>query len=244
MEKKTGTGSFLSGNALKLIAAAAMTVDHVGILFFPQVPLLRILGRLAYPIFAYMIAEGCRYTRSRKRYFLQLFTLAVLCQTVYYLADGSMYLSILFTFSCSVLTVFALQEAKKDLFAPEGIRWRGPVLFAVSVAGVWILNRVFTIDYGFWGCMVPVFASAFQSRDAEAPAWLLRLDRKPVHVLMLALGLTLLGIRLGGNQMWALLALPLLLLYSGKRGTLPMKYFFYIFYPLHLALLQVISWLL
>ena len=244
MEKKPAPGGFLTGNALKLIAAVAMTLDHVGIMFFPQVKWLRLIGRLAYPIFAYMIAEGCRYTRSRKRYFLQLFTLAVLCQTVYYLADGSMYLSILFTFSCSVLTVFALQEAKKDLFAPEGIRWRGPVLFIASVAGVWLLNRKLTIDYGFWGCMVPVFVSFFRSVSSDAPAWLLRLDRKPVHILMLAAGLVILGYSLGGNQMWALLTLPLLLAYSGKRGTLPMKYFFYIFYPLHLALLQVISWLL
>ena len=59
----------LNGNHLKLIAAFTMLLDHVGILLFPQIRLLRILGRLAYPIFAFMIAEGCRYTKNKLRYF-------------------------------------------------------------------------------------------------------------------------------------------------------------------------------
>lgn len=244
MEEKRSVEGFLSGNALKLIAAAAMTMDHVGMMFFPAVSLFRLIGRLAYPIFAYMIAQGCKYTRSRKKYFLQLFILAVLCQIVYFLADGSMYLSILFTFSCSLLMIFALQKAKKGFCSPEGPKLWGCVLFGASVMAVWFLNTVLTIDYGFWGCMVPVFAALFQNREQKAPSWLLWLDRKEVHVIMTGVGLLLLGIRLGGNQLWALLALPLLLLYSGSRGKRKMKYFFYIFYPLHLALLQVISWLL
>ena len=70
---------FLSGNALKLLAALFMTIDHVGVLLLPHVIVLRILGRLALPIFAYMIAEGCRYTRNRLRYFGSVFALGVLC---------------------------------------------------------------------------------------------------------------------------------------------------------------------
>ena len=56
-------------------------------------------------------------------------------------------------------------------------------------------------------------------------------------------GLVLLGADFGGMQHYALLALPLLLLYSGKRGTANLKYFFYIFYPVHLAVLQGIAWI-
>ena len=64
MQKTKG----LSGNQLKLIALAAMTVDHIGVQFFPNIQLLRIIGRLALPIFAYMIAQGCRYTKNKARY--------------------------------------------------------------------------------------------------------------------------------------------------------------------------------
>jgi hypothetical protein len=58
---------FLTGNQLKLIAAGAMLADHVGLMFFPEAELLRIIGRLAFPIFAFMIAEGCKYTRNKLR---------------------------------------------------------------------------------------------------------------------------------------------------------------------------------
>ena len=69
----------LDGNQLKLIAAFAMLLDHMGVLLFPQVRLLRILGRLAYPVFAFMIAEGCRYTKNKLRYFLLVFGLGTGC---------------------------------------------------------------------------------------------------------------------------------------------------------------------
>ena len=57
----------LSGNQLKLIALITMTVDHMGLILFDQFILLRIVGRLAFPIFAWMIAEGCRHTRRMGR---------------------------------------------------------------------------------------------------------------------------------------------------------------------------------
>ena len=60
----------LTGNQLKLIALFAMTCDHVGMQIFPQLLWLRMIGRLAMPIYAFMIAEGCRHTRNRKKYLL------------------------------------------------------------------------------------------------------------------------------------------------------------------------------
>ena len=218
----------MTGNTLKIIAAIAMLIDHVGLMFFPENTLFRIIGRLAFPIFAFMIAEGCKYTRSRLRYFLQLFGLALGCQIVYFIADGSMYLSVLFTFSLAVLTIFALQYCKAK---PTALPL---LLFITTVAAVYVLNQLLDIDYGFFGCMLPVFAAAFHST---------RFDKPLLNILMLALGLLLLWISLGGLQLYALAAVPLLLCYSGRRGKIKMKYFFYIFYPAHLALLQVILWL-
>lgn len=219
---------FLTGNALKLIAALSMTIDHAGLLLFPQYPVLRILGRLAFPIFAFMIAEGCKYTHSRRRYFGNIFALAVLCQSVYYLVDGSLYLSILCTFSLSILTIFALQD-----FRREPTLLRGAVFFG-AVAGVYVLNRIFSIDYGFWGCMVPVFAALPQNTKWDTPV---------VSTGLLGVGLVFLGLHFGGNQMFALAAIPLLLCYNGKRGKWKLKSFFYIFYPAHLVILQLIAWL-
>ena len=58
----------LTNNQLKIIAMVSMALDHIGLLFFPDVMLFRALGRIAFPIFAYMIAEGCRYTKNRAKY--------------------------------------------------------------------------------------------------------------------------------------------------------------------------------
>lgn len=220
---------FLSGNALKLLAALFMTIDHVGVLLLPHVIVLRILGRLALPIFAFMIAEGCRYTRNRLRYFGSVFALGVLCQIVYYLAERSLYFSILITFSLSIATIYALQDWKEQKTP------RSALVFFGAVAGVYALNRVFAIDYGFWGCMLPVFAAAFQKTA---------LDRPWVNLGMLGLGLLVLAADLGQIQYYALPALPLLACYNGRRGRWKLKYFFYLFYPIHLVLLQGIALLL
>ena len=104
-------------NALKFLAAAFMLVYHIGYLLFPQVVFLRIVGRISMPLFAFALSEGCRYTKNKTKHFLLLFALAVLCQTVYFFFDdGNLYLSILVTFSLSVLTIYALQFFKQRLF--------------------------------------------------------------------------------------------------------------------------------
>jgi len=221
--------ALLTGNLLKLIAAFSMLLDHTGLMFFPGNVLLRILGRLAFPIFAYMIAEGCKYTRNRRRYLCMIAALAAVCQTVYYVFDGSLYFSVLVTFSLSILTIYAL-DGLKAAPGPKTI-----LLFIGAVAALWGLNRLFTIDYGFWGCMVPVFAALPTGT---------RFDRPLYRLGALGLGLLLLAAQIGGIQYFSLLALPVLLCYNGKRGKWRMKYFFYIFYPVHLVVLQGIQILL
>ena len=220
---------FLTGNALKILAAIFMTIDHIGVMLFPRVLLLRIIGRLALPIFAFMIAEGCKYTRNKRKYFGMVFGLGALCQTVYFFFDGSLYFSILITFSLSILMIYALQNWKEKKTVLSGL------VFAGSIAATWFLNQWLTIDYGFWGCMLPVFAALPHGTS---------LDDVPMNTTMLAVGLVFLGISMDLIQCLALMALPFLYAYNGKRGTWNLKYFFYIFYPVHLAVLQGIAWLM
>lgn len=240
----------LSGNTLKIIAAIAMVIDHVGLLFFPEHIVFRIIGRLAFPIFAYMIAEGCRYTKNKLRYFGTVFVLAVICQIVYYFADnGSLYMCILVTFSLSILVIFALQNFKRELFSKEKNAVKlilALAVFAGSVWFVWVINDYLTIDYGFWGSMVPVWASLLQSYGKNDDSVLCKINYIPLHVVLLGVGLVLLGVttRDGGVQMYALWALPVLFMYSGERGKMNMKYFFYVFYPVHLVILQGIVMLI
>ena len=108
----------------------------------------------------------------------------------------------------------------------------------LSVFFVAVANRYLEIDYGFWGCMTPVFASLFDFRGVELPENMRMIDSIPMHVAAMTIALLVLS---EGIQFYCLLALPLLLCYSGKRGKAPMKYFFYLFYPLHLVALTAIQ---
>ena len=254
-----------NGNVLKLLAAVFMLIDHAGMLLFPDEAWLRVLGRLSMPLFAFMIAEGCRYTKNKWKHFFLLFGLGVGCQIVYILFDPKkVYLGILITFSISTLIIYAMQYAKKCFFSPK-TSWAKKTASALWVALLvtlsYLLCRFILVDYGFWGIMMPVFASIFdfhriptpvegenpESSQAESSfeKWR-RLDCLPIKVLCMAVAEILLIAThsLPLFQLPALLAFPLLLLYNGEKGKANLKYFFYIFYPLHLGVLQGIVFLL
>lgn len=203
----------LTNNQLKLIAMAAMTLDHIGV-FLPQYPLLRILGRLAFPVFAYMIAEGCSYTRDIWRYFSSVAGLAAVCQVVQYLFTGSVYMGILVTFSLSILLVALLQ---KQLWSAVTATLLGAfVICTVSIPGT-----DFQVDYGFVGVLTPVMVYVMKTKWAKCLA---------CTVMLCALGLSC-----GGVQWYGLLAIPLLLTYNGERGKWNLKGLFYWYYPVHIA---------
>jgi hypothetical protein len=238
---------FLNNNVLKILAAIFMVIDHAGILFFPKYEIFRIIGRLAYPIFAYMIAEGARYTRNKVKYLATIAALATICQLVYYFAMNDLYMCILVTFSLSIITIYAIGYFKQCLFAekPDPLKCIfSALLLILTVLAVYQLNQVLEIDYDFIGCMIPAMISIFDFRNIKLPEKFKWLDSYYLKIAALAIGLILLALTKGERQYYALLSIPLLLLYSGERGTTKLKYFFYIFYPLHLVVLQGIAILL
>ena len=235
--------NILSGNSLKLLAAAAMLIDHVGLIFFPQYIIFRIIGRLAFPIFAFMIAEGCSHTRSKLRYFLTMSILALVCQVVYFVALGDLKMSVFVTFSISILLVYFFNYVNKILFDaeyPGGVKIVALVTFFATLTAVYFINIFVNIDYGFPGCIMPLFASILRS-DKSSPDSLKKLDKNHWHVLTMGACLLYMCCISRPIQFFSLLTLPLLLLYSGKRGKLKLKYFFYLFYPLHLVALYGID---
>ena len=233
---------FLNGNALKIIAAVSMLLDHIGVILYPYTPWFRYVGRLAFPLYAFFIAEGCRYTKNRARYFCLLAGLALVCQLVCQIVTPDLELmSILMTFSFSVLLIYALQYAKHCLFN-KAKPWKTVLAFVLFVGGVaatYFIMQTTEFDYGFWGCMVPVFASLFDARRVPAPSFLQKIDCLPLRILCAALPLYFVYVYspFPHIQIWSFAALALLLLYNGNRGKLKMKYFFYVFYPVHLAVL-------
>ena len=223
----------LTGNQLKILALIFMTADHIGYMLLPQLVFLRCIGRLAMPIFAWMIAEGCRYTKNRVRYFGMIFAVGLLCQIVYLVFMQSLYMCVLITFSMSVLLIFAIDyvlQKKKFL----SILLLCAVLAGVCYVCLFLPGRLpgtdFYIDYGICGVILPVAIYIAKTKKQK---------------LLAAVGVLILLVLSNGPIQWfALLALPLLAMYNGRRGKIKMKYLFYIYYPLHLAAIYGISLLL
>jgi len=227
MELKTISQSGFTGNQLKALALISMTLDHIGLILFPDILLLRILGRLALPIYAFMIAEGCRHTRSRKNYFLRMFALAALCQAVYFFAMGSLYMSILVTFSLSILLIWVIENYQERRNLASQLMAFGTLLavFFLCVALPELLPGTdYGIDYGLAGVLLPVLVYFGREKTKYLTA-----------------GLILLGLGYGGIQWFALAAVPLLGMYNGQRGTGRWGKWFYLYYPLHLVVIYGIS---
>ena len=223
----------LTNNQLKILAMVSMLLDHVGLMLLPEWNFLRILGRLAFPIFAYMIAEGCRHTKNRRKYLLTLLIMALGIQAVYFVAMGSLYQNILLTFTLSVLLICGVDLFLQKKTVARGLLAASAVLLVVfvgAVAPVLFQSAGFVIDYGFFGVLLPVAVY-------YAPGKLGKLIAVAVILLIRAL--------LYGELKWfAFLALPFLALYNGKRGKYKLKYLFYIFYPAHLLAIYLIEQLL
>lgn len=230
MNTRTKLFPGLNGNQLKILALIAMTIDHIGCYLYPTHEWMRIVGRLAFPIFAYMIAEGARYTKNRKKYLGMMFGLGVICQIVYYFAMGSLFQCILITFTFSIVLIYALDYAIQRKNA-EGWILLGllfiAVFFLVYVLPKLLSHTDYNVDYGIWGVLFPVFVYLGGKNK-----WA-RLALAAIPLVFLALSYP--------KQEYALFALVPLALYNGTRGKWKMKYLFYIYYPLHLVVIYAVG---
>ena len=201
---------------LKMIAIVSMVIDHVGHIFFPEAMIFRIIGRMSFPIFAYVLAEGFHYTKDVKKYLLRLGLFALLSEIPYDLAImGSVlefsHQNVFFTLFFGVLMLYVMSRMKNMLMQ-----------YAVVLVAVFVCRFLHT-DYRSIGVLLVFIFYVFRQRKAEK---------------LLIAGLIFLGLT-GGLQLYALLALPLIALHNGEQGT-KMKAFFYLFYPAHLLILYLV----
>jgi len=253
MENKASFGIF-SGSDMKLVACVLMAIDHIGLILFPDIILFRIIGRLAFPLFAYFIAEGCRYTKSRLRHFLTVFAMGAVYLLFYLIYAGVLYGSIFLTFSVSILFIYLLDFLKGYVIKSPTLPRVGlsVLLFSASLAAAYALFSLVSFDYGFFGMLCPVMAGLFdppRGTEVRLPS---ALSSRAARIILLGICLIpiciqnkqgtfpLLGLTVP-TQYVCLLALPLLFLYNGKAGNKRLKYFFYIFYPVHLGLIEAVA---
>ncbi len=205
----------LSATRLKWLGCLFMLVDHIGLLLLPQYRFLRVVGRLAFPIFAYMLANGYRHTRSRGKYLLRLAAFALAIQPLYSRFIGGW--NIFFTLFFGLAAIAACQWLRED-----PVRQRLAFLPPLALA---LLAQGMGADYGAYGVLLILCAHLFYGRfDRLTLAWAFT---TMAHVLLYWPNI---------DQLWALLSIPLLMCYDGERGR-GWKWSFYLFYVLHLAVL-------
>jgi hypothetical protein len=215
----------LDAFTLKVVAIVAMTIDHVGVLLYPEQLWLRVIGRLTIPIIAFLLVEGYHNTSNLGRYMLRILLFALIAQPIYRLA---------FPHGLNVLF---------DLIVGLGVIWitdriRSPWLQALLLAGVSALAVVVVLDW--WHLAVLIIFVFHKTRGH------FRHTVFATIALLAANSLVFVGVsRWTGEASYAIinainlgcvLALPLISCYNGRRGR-DARYVFYGYYPVHLLAL-------
>lgn len=210
----------LSGSALKVIAVISMVADHCAYylmehgMFLYEV--MRCFGRIAFPVFAFLIAEGFQHTRNRMKYFLQLLGFAVISELPWYLLNGlDGTHNVLFTLALGVLALAAFETLKKDDILCGAV--------ILSIAGFATWSRV---DYEWRGILMMVVFYLFGNVSNRSFPSGRKAQLFCAFPLMMHYGIV-----------GALLACLVIACYDGTRGFIHsqrLKYWFYIIYPLHL----------
>ena len=215
----------LSGSTLKVIAMISMVIDHIALYLMEHGTLLyetmRCVGRIAFPIFAFLIAEGFIHTRSRYRYFFTLLGFAVISEIPWYLlngADGTH--NVMFTLALGVATLMVL----------ENLLQRSMVLGFLWTLGMAGLTSWLGVDYEWRGILVIVISYLYNTYAHFFP-YSRGMQFFCTFVFMMQYGV--IGV---------VMACMIIYLYGGTRGFVQgsiAKYGFYAFYPIHLFFLSI-----
>lgn len=232
----------LNGFHLKYIALITMTLDHIGsVLLTPGTPsyvALRACGRIAFPVFCFLLTEGYLHTSNHKAYLKRLFLFALISELPFdmalyhFPAKGSYPLifshqNIFFTLSLGFLAICLI-----DRFFISN-----PILALFWFVFPVLVSQFLRFDYGAPGIMVILLFYSSKKILTHTPK-------------LSSYTLALIPLLATGNResFFVLLSLPFFLLYNGEKGrplpgerNLPGgKFFFYWYYPCHLFLLAMI----
>ena len=218
----------LSGSALKVIAMISMVIDHIALYLMEHGTLLyetmRCVGRIAFPVFAFLIAEGFIHTRSRYRYFFILLGFAVISEIPWFLlngADGTH--NVMFTLALGVATLMVL----------ENLLQRSMVLGFFWTLGMAGLAFWLEVDYEWRGILLIIISYLYNTYAHYFP-YSRGMQFFCTFALMMHFGV-----------IGAVMGCMVLYLYNGKRGFIQgyiEKYIYYSMYPIHLLFIIVISY--
>ncbi len=222
---------------IKVIAITAMIVDHFALIFFPQSLPLQIIGRLSFILIAWLIANGAYHTKNINRYIWRLTIFAVLAQIPYEIGfhlagKNPLFLNVLFTLLCGLVAIKILRAQSLNMY----FQWVG-VLACVVLAG--LLNA----DYGAGGVLSIVAFYVFFNNP-----YLLVASQVFIHAILTNLSFFVFPgfgqeFLMHPQEEWAILALPIILLYNNRRGYDTGLFFYWFFVFQNFAVLFLKIWL-
>lgn len=224
----------MNSNKLKLIAIITMLIDHTGYALFPDLIILRIIGRLSFPIFMFLIAEGYIYTRSVNQYMIRLGVFALLSEIPFDLAFHGEILefqnqNIFFTLLLGLVAIKLYHQFKE----------RSILLASLFVALTCVVSFVLKTDYYVFGVLI-IFS--FHQLRAK-PIARMALSSILLIFLTLVIAMSKGSFGLDGTyQIFSLASLGLIYFYNGQPGIKlgKLKYVLYAFYPVHLISIYLI----
>jgi len=229
----------MNAKTLKIIAIVTMTIDHIGYYLLPETSewylVTRIIGRIAFPLFAFFIAEGYWHSHDRTKYLVRLMDFAAMFEAIiigYYLASGVNLIfkvNILWTLAAGLLCLILLN--------------RQEIYFKLLVIPLVIGVELLKLQYGAYGIgliLIFGFIRKLPWRVLAMAMFTLFFVQIPLFQLI---GLDSYARYQGYSQWFSLIALVLIAFYNGQKGTFN-RYFFYFYYPAHLILIYSLSLLI
>lgn len=223
----------MSSFALHIWAMLLMLCDHLQLTLLPDLPILRCVGRLAFPLFAFMAVEGYLHTRSLKKYLLRLLMLAVISEIPFdLLVSGSVFDPMHQNVIWTIILGLCCIRAFENISAGRKMMLSAVVIIASLAAAI-----IARVDYSSAGVLTLLAFYDFRGNTVRCR-------------LMQLLSLAFINLVLLGGiefafpyQALAVLSLPIIWLYDGSQG--PHNGFIkaanYLFYPAHMLILALFS---
>ena len=249
IENKTNTSRIgITASTLSIIAMVTMLIDHCGYVLFNNEFIMRAIGRIAFPIYGFMLVEGYYKTSNKVKYFLKMMILAILTEPIF----DSLFLkslcdfkhqNVLFELAFGIVLVHSVNKIRESTVNFSTIKYIG---YTLLLGSVMVASEILNFDYGAIGLvMVLIFAIGYNTKLK----WLTTILGVVIPYVFLFKGNNVLGmINILGFELpiylqtYAVLTIPFILLYNGQKGisNKTFKTFKYLFYPVHLLILYLI----
>lgn len=211
----------MSSFALKILACFLMLIDHIGFALVNNKLLLRAIGRLAFPIFAFQTSIGFDKTKNKEKYIIRMLLFTIVSQLPFYLFrnsvmnDGKLILNIGATLTLGLLSLYCIQNIKK------------PFLKYASILCIILISIIIPMDYGCYGVFMIILFYIFKDNKIIMSA------EFSILVIMYCI------FKESYLALATLYSLVPILSYNGQKGK-NAKYLFYAFYPIHLLVLYFV----